>query len=82
MDGILIIVIIAQSVYLGDKYKILFKKVDSLSALLSDMDIDVNYKTLKELNLNDKDIEKILKLFNEDRKLDSIIVKLILIYIC
>ena len=72
IDAILIIMIIAQSVYLGDKYKILSKKVDNLSALLSDMNVDVNYKTLKKLNLNDEDIEKVLKLFYEDKKLEAI----------
>lgn len=71
-DAILVIVIIAQGVYLRDKYNILSKRVDNLSKLISEMDGDVNYKTLKKLDLKDKDIEKIIKLVDNGEKLEAI----------
>ncbi|MBM0046161.1 hypothetical protein ACKRLN_07800 [Anaerococcus sp. DFU013_CI05] len=71
-DAILIIIFIAQGVYLRDKYNILSKKVDNLSKLISEMSGDVDYKTLKKLNLTDEDIAKIIKLINDGNKLEAI----------
>ncbi|MBS6105165.1 MULTISPECIES: hypothetical protein [Anaerococcus] len=71
-DAILIIIFIAQGVYLRDKYNILSKKVDNLSKLISEMGGDVDYKTLKKLNLTDEDIAKIIKLINDGNKLEAI----------
>ncbi|WP_296143218.1 hypothetical protein [uncultured Anaerococcus sp.] len=71
-DAILIIIFIAQGVYLRDKYNILSKKVDNLSKLISEMGGDVDYKILKKLNLTDEDIAKIIKLINDGNKLEAI----------
>lgn len=71
-DAVLIIMIIAQGVYLRDKYNILSKKVDNLSKLISEMGGNVDYKTLKKLDLSDEDIEKIIKLVDDGKKLEAI----------
>lgn len=71
-DAVLIIMIIAQGVYLRDKYNILSKKVDNLSKLISEMDGNVDYKTLKKLDLSDEDIERIIKLVDDGKKLEAI----------
>lgn len=76
MDGkinaIIFFLIIANAVYADTKYRQLSKKVDNLSKLVSRLDGDVNYKLLKEHDLKDDDIEKILKLVENGGKLEAI----------
>lgn len=71
-DAILIIMFIAQGVYLRDKYNILSKKVDNLSKLISEIGGNVDYKTLKKLHLSDEDIAKVIKLVDDGKKLEAI----------
>lgn len=71
-DAVLIIMFIAQGVYLRDKYNILSKKVDNLSKLISEMDGNVDYKTLKKLDLSDEDIAKVIKLVDDGKNLEAI----------
>lgn len=71
-DAILLIIIIAQSIYISDMYKHLEDRVDNLSRIISNIDGDVNSKMLKELNLDDNDIEKILNLVYNGKKVEAI----------
>lgn len=72
LDIIIIVVFIAEGIYLNDKYNILSKKVENLSKLISEKHINVDYETLRKLNLSDEDIKTILKLVDNDEKLKAI----------
>lgn len=69
---ILLMFFIGQGIYFNDKLKRTNERIDYLSNLLSNTHGDINKKYLKDLNISDEDIEKILTLVKNDKKLEAI----------